>query len=216
MTTCDREQGFTLIELIVVLGVMGVLLAAAVPLASAVVEADRRQEVRRELADIGGALESFYQEHAAFPAALTDSTFLGVHLQTGVNGTTLVDAFGAGQQYLYSLDNVANTATVRSRGENGIDDGVAGEEHQVVVHGAVPGVARTWQRFRLIVEVLANHIEAGGAVAGTWPAVRAAIGLGATYDRDGFGTVLDWNAATHTLTSAGPDRVLGTADDIQM
>ncbi len=216
MTTCDRQQGFTLIELIVVLGVMGVLLAAAVPLAGAVVEADRRQEVRRELADIATGLESFYLEHAAFPATLSDPTFVGVHLQTGVNGTTLIDAFGAGQQYLYSLDPVANTATVRSRGENGIDDGVALEEHEVVVHGAVPAVARTYQRFRLIVEVLANHIEAGGSVAGTWPALRAALGLHADYDRDGFGTVFDWNAANHTLTSAGPDRVLGTADDIRM
>lgn len=216
MTTCDRQQGFTLLELIVVLAVLGLLLGTAVPLASAVIETDRRQEVRRELADIAVALESYYVEHATFPASLADTAFVGMHLQPGVGGTTLVDAFGSGQSYLYSVDAAANTATVRSRGENGVDDGIAGEEHLVVVHGAVPGIARTYQRFRLIVEVLANHIESGGSVAGSWPAVRAAIGLGAAYDRDGFGTVLDWNAATHTLTSAGPDRALGTADDIVM
>jgi prepilin-type N-terminal cleavage/methylation domain-containing protein len=215
MTTCERQHGFTLIELIVVLAVLSVLLGAAVPLAGAVVEADRRQEARRELADIAAALESYYVEHASLPTGLSDATFLGLHLQPGVGGTTLVDAFGAGQPYLYSVDNVANTATVRSRGENGIDDGLA-EEHLVVVHGSVPGVARTYQRFRLIVEVLANHIESGGAVAGSWPSLRAAIGLGAAYDRDGFGTVFDWDAATHTLTSAGPDRALGTADDITL
>lgn len=216
MTTCERQQGFTLLELIVVLAVLGLLLGTAVPLASAVVEADRRQEVRRELGDIAVALESYYIERAAFPTSLADTGFVGLHLQPGVGGTTLVDAFGSGQPYLYSVDTAANTATVRSRGENGVDDGISGEEHLVVVHGAVPGIARTYQRFRLIVEVLANHIESGGSVAGSWPAVRASIGLGAAYDDDGFGTVFDWNASTHTLTSAGPDRALGTADDITM
>jgi prepilin-type N-terminal cleavage/methylation domain-containing protein len=216
MTTCERQHGFTLIELIVVLGVLSVLLATAVPLAGAVVEADRRQEARRELGDLAGGLESYYLEHAAFPTTLSDAAFVGVHLQPGVNGTTLVDPFAAGAQYHYATSGAANTATVWSVGENGRDDGVATEEHQVVVHGAVPGTTRTWQRFRLIVELLANHIESGGAVTGPWATLRAAIGLGADYDRDGFGTVLDWNATTHTLTSAGPDRALGTADDITL
>lgn len=214
MTTCERQRGFTLIELIVVLAVLGTLLAAAVPLASAVVDVDRRQEARTELADCAAALESFYLEHATFPPLLRDATFVGIHLQTGVSGTALIDPFGAGQDYLYSVDPVADTATVWSRGEDGVDRGSAVEELVVVVHGAIPGGARTWQRFRLIVELLADHIEAGGSVAGTWPTVRAAIGLGADYDRDGYGTVFDWDATTHTLTSAGPDRTLGTADDL--
>lgn len=214
MTTCERQRGFTLIELIVVLAVLGTLLAAAVPLASAFVDVDRRQEARAELAACAAALESFYLEHATFPPLLRDATFVGIHLQTGVGGTTLVDPFGAGLDYLYSVDPVADTATVWSRGEDGVDRGAAVEELVVVVHGAVPGGARTWQRFRLIVELLADHIEAGGSVSGAWPTVRAAIGLGADYDRDGFGTVFDWDAATHTLTSAGPDRTLGTADDL--
>lgn len=216
MTTCDRQGGFTLIELIVVLGVLGVLLGTAVPLASAVVESERRQETRRELADVATALESFYGQYAAFPATLTDAMFVGVHLQTGVGGTTLIDAFGAGQPYLYLRDTTANTATVWSRGENGVDDGIAGEDHLVVVAGAVPGITRTYQRLRLIVEVLANHIESGGAVTGTWPSLRAAIGLGTSYDHDGFGTTFDWDAATHTLRSAGADRALGSADDITL
>ena len=55
MTTCSqpaRERGFTLLEVIVVLAVLGLLLGAAVPLASAVIEADRRQETRAELGAI--------------------------------------------------------------------------------------------------------------------------------------------------------------------
>jgi type II secretory pathway pseudopilin PulG len=205
-----------MIELIVVLAVLGTLVATAVPLAGAVVVADRRQEAVRELDEIAAALESYWFDQAAFPAALDTVGFFGVHLQPGVANGSIEDPFGAGQRYVYAVDPVTGIATVHSRGENGVDNGAANEELVVRCHAAVPGLKKTWQRFRLIVELLADHIEGGGAVAGSWPTVRAAVGLGSEFDADGFGTTLDWNATTHTLTSAGPDRVLGNADDITL
>lgn len=220
MTTCRRgpgsQRGFTLLEVVVVLAVLGLLLGAAVPLASAVIDADRRQEAEQELGAIVRALESYYYENAGFPAALSATGFLGEHLQPGVSGTAIEDPFGVGNGYVYSVSVATNTATVYSVGENGVDDGAAAEEQVAVVFGAIPGTRKTYARLRLIVEVLANHIEAGGSVAGPWPSLRAAIGLGASYDTDGFGTTLQWSAATHTLTSAGPDRAFGTADDISI
>ena len=213
MTTCRRADGFTLLEVIVVLGVLGVVLATAVPLAGAVVQADRRQEALAELADIGRALDAYWFDHAAFPASLTATDFVGVYLQPGPRDTAVADAF-ANQGYVYSVDVAAGVATVHSVGENGVDDGASAEELVVRVHAAVPGIRKTWQRLRLAVELLAEHVESGGSVAGTWPTVRAAIGLGPGFDVDGFGTTLQWTEATHTLTSAGPDRVFGTADDI--
>ncbi len=223
MTTCETnghdrrldQSGFTMIELIVVLAVLGILLGTGVPLAGAVVNADRRQEAQRELADIGAALDAYWNDNAAFPATLAVTNFLGVHLHPGVGNTAIIDPFGAGQGYLYSF-TAAGVATIYSRGENGVDNGVAAEELVLRVDAAVPGTKKTWQRLRLIVEVLANHIEAGGSVAGTWPTVRAAIGLPASFDRDGFGTNLQWTAATHTLVSAGADRTFGNADDITL
>lgn len=214
MMTCDRENGFSLLEVIVVLAVLGLLLGAAVPLASAVIESDRRQEARNELNAIGVALDSYYFEHGAFPVALAAADFFGVHLQPGVQNTATADPFGAGNAYVYSVDPVNNVATAYSRGENGVDDGVANEEFVGRVYGSIPGTRRTWMRLRIIVEVLANHIEGGGAVTGTWSSVRAGMGLGSEYDRDGFGTTFQWDEATHTLTSAGADHAFGTADDI--
>lgn len=217
MTTCEarRAAGFTLIELIVVLAVLGVLVAAAAPLAGAVVNADRRQEVQRELAELGAALDAYWFEHATFPATLTATDFLGVHLHPGIGNTAVLDPFGAGQGYLYST-TTPGLAVVYSRGDNGRDNGVANEEFVLRVDAAVPGTRKTWQRLRLIVEVLAEHIEAGGSVAGSWPTVRAAAGLPASFDADGWGTTLQWTAATHELLSAGPDRSFGTSDDITL
>jgi type II secretion system protein G len=214
MTTCERQAGFTLIEVIVVLAVMGLLLGAAMPLAGAVVQANRRQEAQDELARLAEALDAYYFERAAFPASLQATDFLGVFLQPGPGDTVVFDPFGAGQTYVYTVNGAAGTATVHSRGEDGVDNGANQEEHVVRVFAAVPGARRTRQRLRVVVEVLANHIESGGSVTGTWPQLRAAMGLGASYDTDGFGTTLRWTAATHTLESAGPDRVFGTADDL--
>lgn len=211
MTTCSHERGFTLLEVIIVLGVMGIVLGTAVPLAGAVMQADRRTEATNELSEIGDALHAYWFDNAAFPANLTDTDFLGVYLQPGAQNTVVQDAF-ANQEYVYSVSG--GIATVYSVGENAIDNGAGGEELVVQVHSAVPGSQKTAQRLRVAVELLAQHIEAGGSAAGDWATVRAAIGLGAAFQVDGWGTAFSWDAATYTLTSAGPDQVFGNADDI--
>lgn len=220
MTTCETGRtaagGFTLIELVIVLAVLGVLVATSVPLAGAVVMADRRAEANRELSDLAQALDAHWFDHASFPANLTAAGFLGTYLHGGVGNTAVLDPFGAGQGYVYAVETVAGTATVYSRGENGRDNGANNEELVLRVTAAVPATRRTWLRLRIVVEVLANHIEAGGSVSGSWPTVRAAIGLGPAYDTDGWGTVLQWVDSTHTLSSAGNDRTFGTADDITL
>ncbi len=208
------HRGFTLVEMIVVLGVLAVLVGTAVPLASAVIDGQRRDEVRTELAAIASALEGHWFDRQAFPSTLRDPTFYGVYLQPGVGGSTVQDGWGGNVDYLYSVNAAAHTATVYSRGENGVDNGLANEQYSVVVYAAVPGLQKTRQRLRVIVEALANHIEAGGALTGTWSADRAALGLGAEYDNDGFGTPFTLAPATLTLRSAGPDGILGTADDV--
>lgn len=209
-----REAGFTLVEMIVVLGVLAVLAATAVPLASSVLDGQRRDAVLAELEAIGKALENHWYDRQSFPTTLRDATFLGVYLQPGVGGASVQDGWGGNVDYLYSVNTSAGTATVYSRGENARDDGFANERYSVVVHAAVPGLVKTRARMRVIVEALANHIEAGGTITGTWSTDRAALGLGTEYATDGFGTAFRLDAATLTLRSAGPDGTFGTSDDV--
>ena len=209
-----RAAGFTLIELIVVLGVLGVLLGAALPLASAVVDADRRKEVVAELDAIAAALDNHWFDRAAFPSTLDAPTFLGVYLQPGTGNTGLYDGWGQNLQYVYAVDAATGTATVHSRGTNAADDGYANEEFKVTVYAAVPGLVKTRQRMRVIVEALANFLELGGTLTGTWSTDRAALGLGSEYAADGFGTAFTLTPATLALRSAGPDRTMNTADDV--
>ncbi len=215
MTTCE-QRGFTLLELVVVLGVLGILLGAAAPLAGAAIDAGRRQEVGAELDALAAALDSYYFEHAAFPSQIDATDFVGLHLQPGTRNTAIADPFASGGNYLFAVNSGADTVTVRSVGENQRDDNGGGDDIVVVVHGAIPGARRTYQRLRIVVERLAEYIESGGNVSGSWTTVRSAMGLGNEYERDGWGTALSWDAATYTLRCAGPDRSLGSSDDITL
>ena len=211
--TCKSDKGFTLLELIVVITVLAILVGTAIPLASAAQHADGRQEVTAELTEISEALDAYWFDNASFPSALNASGFLGTYLQSGPQQTNIYDPFGK-QLYRYSVDTATNVATVYSVGEDRVDSGAGSEEFVVEVYASIPGLKKTWQRLRIIVEVLAEHIESGGSVSGDWTALRTLMGLGSSFETDGFGTTLQWASATYTLKSAGPDRVFGTSDDV--
>jgi prepilin-type N-terminal cleavage/methylation domain-containing protein len=209
-----HAAGFTLVELIVVLAVVSILFATAMPLAGAAIDSARRTEASTSLATIADALEKYYYDHAAWPAAIDAAGFAGTYFSTGVGARVVVDPFGAGAQYLYAVDNAANTVKVWSRGDNGRDDGFANEDFAIAVAGAVPGLQRTRERMRVIVAAMTLFLDGGGALTGTFATDRAAMGLGTDYATDGFGTAFTLDASTRQLRSAGPDRVMGTADDL--
>ncbi|MHC5063309.1 MAG: type II secretion system protein GspG [Planctomycetota bacterium] len=206
--------GFTLVEVLVVLAVLGVLAGMATPLVSALVDAQRRDEARLDLAQINEALENYYFDKGSLPASLTASDFYAVYLQPGVNGRSIEDPWGQNQSYIYQTTSSPDVANIHSRGENGSDDGFNNEEHRISFYGSIPGAKRTRMRMRVITEVMANYLEAGGALSGSWPADRAAMGLGAEYANDGYGSAFTLDAANYVLRSAGPDRVMGNGDDL--
>ncbi len=70
-----NRAGFTLIELITVVVILGILSALALPLYSKISERARRAEAITALGAIRGAQERYWTENNSYAAVFTDSGF---------------------------------------------------------------------------------------------------------------------------------------------
>jgi type IV pilus assembly protein PilE len=68
----SQQGGFSLVELLVVIVVLGLLLSIAVPNYSAYVERSRRSDARAALLEIASAQERIYFERNQYSAAIAD------------------------------------------------------------------------------------------------------------------------------------------------
>ncbi len=104
------ERGFTLIELMIVVGIIGILVAIAAPNFSRYQSKARQSEAKLALAAIYGAEKSFYSEYAAYAGSMDaigyapegakrfyNVGFADVHSGTitGYNGTLATGNFTA-------------------------------------------------------------------------------------------------------------------------
>ena len=97
-----KKRGFTLIELLIVMAVIAILVAIAVPAFRGMRQEAQTTRAQGDLKVIKIALESYYKSTGSYPAeANYQTTLLGATPR--ILETTLTDPFNAGVAYAYTL-----------------------------------------------------------------------------------------------------------------
>lgn len=90
-----RRRGFTIVELLVVIGIIVILIGILVPVISRVQVAAQGSETRQRLANIAAALQSYYNDFSAYPGPFSNAQLLQ---QFGGSPPTLANGLGAGER----------------------------------------------------------------------------------------------------------------------
>ncbi len=84
-----QRKGFTLVELVIVIAILGILAAYAVPKYQGLVEQARSAEARAQLGTVRSALGIYYaKNHGVYPAAPFDGTIFAEGVVPTVEVTT--------------------------------------------------------------------------------------------------------------------------------
>jgi len=82
----QNEKGFTLVELLIVVIILGILAAVAIPQFGTSTDDAREQSLRTNLATLRNAAELYYAEHGVYPGRLNANGDGNVANQAGADG----------------------------------------------------------------------------------------------------------------------------------
>jgi type IV pilus assembly protein PilE len=102
----NNDRGFTLIELMVVVIIVGVLAAIAIPLYTGYIKNARTSEGTARLAAIMTAAKAYHQRYSAWPAAADAEGFYADFTQT--------------EHFTYTMDAAGFTVTATGRDVDGM------------------------------------------------------------------------------------------------
>ncbi len=91
-----KEQGFTIVELLIVIVVIGILAALVVTTFSGIQQKARDSERETDIKAVHGQLEAYYAQNGRYPtnANLDDDAFITANMK-GLDLTALADPKGA-------------------------------------------------------------------------------------------------------------------------
>ena len=104
-----RRSGFTMIELIFVIVILGILASVAIPKLAATRDDAKVSKALNELAMIKGDMATYYTSHGTYTAAkVADVTNVPLYTNTGCTGNP-VTSIASGRTYYYCTQKTGST-----------------------------------------------------------------------------------------------------------
>jgi general secretion pathway protein G len=75
---CKNENGFTLMEMIVVLVIIGLLVAGGIGFYDGFIENSKVTKAKSQISIMQGAMDSWYAEHGAYPQTVQEEILAGI------------------------------------------------------------------------------------------------------------------------------------------
>lgn len=222
----EKQRGFTIIEVVVVVAIIGLLAGTMAPFVRSFVDSQTLLKVKGELRDLARALDSHWKEYQTFPTSIAEneSTFIKFlpPNQSQDSYDILEDDFNLSLQdtiyYEYSTTGTPTVATLYSYGINKLNDSAAEDDIVITVTSERMGREVTRKRLQVIAHALANYINSKKYVSNVdaWSlsttastAIGTDLRLDSSFAVDGFNKAWIIHSTNYRFYSIGPD---GTDD----
>ena len=135
----NKQSGFTIIEILIVIAIMGALVGLAAPLYTAQVERSRKVEALDHLGNIRAAQIRYFSDKTAFTTDWAKLDYTPKNTAAPADIAAATDAAGQKHHFFYTLAANATTFTATATRNATVDGGSTANTVTLTNNGAVGG-----------------------------------------------------------------------------